>query len=265
MKESKDKRDLIIDDKIFTKDDVISLIKLAIKASDEIQKKANDPSQPNILSGSNLKYSDTSHTCIELTTSDNKKTSFGFDELDGANEFLNNNIIDEVELFFNENILYSKFVLKLRTHGSSYFRVEGTDRDWINQTIKSAKEFLATCRPQVLFVKNYRIQIIAGIILFFTIFLLNFIQLFIKTQVSFPKIVSSMFHEDLGYYIFFMILISAAPAVFIYRWLRNLFPGIEFQTGVNYRSALLKRRLRLLLIASIIIVPAILTILLRML
>jgi hypothetical protein len=269
MKELKEKRELLIDDKIFTIEDVVSLIKLAVKASEAIQAKSSGLMQPDFNGASlqgtntNVKYPETSHSCIELTCSDNSKLSFSFGEIKEAADLLSKERIEVIDLFFNENIYYSKFKLKLRTHGSSYFRVEGSDSEWVNSTIKSIDNFIESCRTQSLFVKKFRLPVILAIILILTLFQLNMIQLFIKTQVSFPKIVGSMFREDLGYYLVFMILIAAAPAVFIYRWLRNLFPGIEIQTGEDFQIDLRKRRLKLLLFASVIIISIILSFFLR--
>jgi hypothetical protein len=271
MKDLKVKQELLIDDKIFTKENIISLIELVVKSAEEILAKSTGVTHGN-LEGESMpeiytsgKHTYPGHSCIEFTTEDNLKLSFSFEEKKEAIEILNNKRIVEVELFFSENILNSKFMVKLRAMSSSYFRIEGTDQEWVAGTIKLSKDFLAQCRPQSLFVKKFRIQIIAAIILLLTIFLLNIVQVFIKTQVSFPKIVGSMFREDLGYYIIFMILISAAPAVFIYRWLRNLFPIVDIQTGEDSNYALRNRRMKLLLIASVIILPTILSFLLRLL
>jgi hypothetical protein len=54
-------------------------------------------------------------------------------------------------------------------------------------------------------------------------------------------------------------LISATPAVLIYRWLIKLFPGIEIQTGLNYEHTKKERRNKLFLLAILIIVPTILS------
>jgi len=68
-----------------------------------------------------------------------------------------------------------------------------------------------------------------------------------------------MFSESIIYVIMVLALISATPAVLIYKWLLKLFPGIEIQTGLNYDHAKKERRNKLLLLAILIIVPTILS------
>jgi hypothetical protein len=160
-------------------------------------------------------------------------------------------------------MLDSKFVLKLRHSdtfsASSYVLVEGEDKDWVNGTIRLLKNFLVTCRNQSTFVEKNKILIFGSTILLLILFLHNLVVVFIRTKVIFPKIVGSMFSENLIYVIMVLLLISATPAVLIYKWLIKLFPGIEIQTGLNYDHAKKERRNKLFLLVILIIVPTILS------
>jgi hypothetical protein len=269
MKELKEKRELLIENKIFTENDLISLIKLVIKLSDEILDKSKEIKNKELIhegwTETNIseKYINTSHSGIEFTSSDKSKYSFSFKEISEAKDVLDTKQIIEVELHFSENVLDSKFVLKLRHSdtfsASSYVLVEGEDRDWVNGTIRLLKNFLATCRNQSTFVEKNKILIFGSTILLLILFLHNLVVVFIRTKVIFPKIVGSMFSENLIYVIMVLSLISATPAVLIYKWLIKLFPGIEIQTGLNYDHAKKERRNKLLLLAILIIVPSILS------
>jgi hypothetical protein len=60
-------------------------------------------------------------------------------------------------------------------------------------------------------------------------------------------------------------LIAAAPAFFIKEQLKRLFPGIEIQTGKNLHQIKKEKHKKLLIIASEILIPAIISFLLRLL
>jgi hypothetical protein len=269
MKDIVVKREVRIEYKIFTKDDVISLIKLFIKLSNEILDRSKEIKQTELIqegwmeTNISEKYINTSHSGIEFTSSDKSKYSFSFKEVSEAKDVLDTKQIIEVELYFSENVLDSKFVLKLRHSdtfsGSSYALVEGEDSDWVNGTIKLLKNFFVTCRNQSTFVEKNKILIFGSTILLLILFLHNLVVVFIRTKVIFPKIVGNMFSENLIYVIMVLSLISATPAVLIYKWLIKLFPGIEIQTGLNYDHAKKERRNKLFLIAILIIVPTILS------
>jgi hypothetical protein len=269
MKNPVVKREVRIENKIFIKDDVISLVKLFIKLSNEILDKSKEIKNKELIhegwTETNIseKYINTSHSGIEFTSSDKSKYSFSFKEISEAKDVLDTKQIIEVELYFSENMLDSKFVLKLRHSdtfsGSSYALVEGEDSDWVNGTIKLLENFLITCRNQSIFVEKNKILIFGSTILLLILFLHNLIVFFIRTKVIFPKIVGNMFSENLIYVIMVLLLISATPAVLIYKWLIRLFPGIEIQTGPNSDHEKKERRIKLLLLAILIIVPTILS------
>jgi hypothetical protein len=269
MKNPVEKREVSIDNKIFTKNDIISLVQLFVKLSNEILDMSKEIKHKELIQEGWLetniseKYINTSHSGIDFTSSDKSKYSFSFMEISEAKDILDTKQIIEIELYFNENMLDSKFVLKLRnfdsSSGSSYALVEGEDSDWVNGTIKLLKNFLTTCRNQSTFVEKYKILIFGVTILLLILFLHNLIVFFIRTKVIFPKIVGNMFSESIIYVIMVLALISATPAVLIYKWLVKLFPGIEIQTGLNYDHAKKERRNKLLFLAILIIVPTILS------
>jgi hypothetical protein len=269
MKNPVVKREVSIENKIFTKNDIISLVQLFVNLSNEILDKSKEIKHKELIqegwpeTNISEKYINTSHSGIEFTSSDKSKYSFSFKEISEAKDIFDTKQIIEVELYFNENVLDSKFVLKLRHSdtfsGSSYALVEGEDSDWVNGTIKLLKNFLVTCRNQSTFVEKNKILIFGVTILLLILFLHNLIVFFIRTKVIFPKIVGNMFSESIIYVIMVLALISATPAVLIYKWLLKLFPGIEIQTGLNYDHAKKERRNKLLLLAILIIVPTILS------
>jgi len=272
MKELKDKRELLIDNKIFSKSDLLSMIKIFINQSNDILDKSKKIKRQNLIQegwqekNNTDQHSDTSHSGIEFTTADKIKYSFSLKEISEATKILDTKQIVEVELYFIENVLNSKFQIKLRHagafSGSSYALVEGEDNDWITDTIKLLKNFLLTCKDQSSFIKKNKILIIGVTILFIIVFLHNVIVFFIRTRVIFPKIVGNMFSESIIYVIMVLILVSATPTVLIYRWLNKLFPEIEIQTGVNCDQAKNERRNKLLLLIVFILIPTILSFLL---
>ena len=269
MKNPVEKREVSIDNKIFTKNDIISLVQLFVKLSNEILDKSKEIKHKELIQEGwpeatiSEKYINTSHSGIEFTSSDKSKYSFSFNEISEAKDILDTKQIIEIELYFNENVLDSKIVLKLRHSdtfsGSNYALVEGEDSDWVNGTIKLLKNFLVTCRNQSTFVEKNKILIFGSTILLLILFLHNLVVVFIRTKVIFPKIVGNMFSENLIYVIMVLSLISATPAVLIYKWLIKLFPGIEIQTGLNYDHAKKERRNKLFLLVILIIVPTILS------
>jgi hypothetical protein len=269
MKNPVEKREVSIDNKIFTKNDIISLVQLFVKLSNDILDKSKEIKHKELIQEGwpeatiSEKYINTSHSGIEFTSSDKSKYSFSFNEISEAKDILDTKQIIEIELYFNENVLDSKIVLKLRHSdtfsGSNYALVEGEDSDWVNGTIRLLNNFLVTCRNQSTFVEKYKILIFGVTILLFILFLHNLIVFFIRTKVIFPKIVGNMFSESIIYVIMVLALISATPAVLIYKWLIKLFPGIEIQTGLNYHHAKKERGNKLLLLAILIIVPTILS------
>jgi hypothetical protein len=274
MKKIKEKRELLINNKIFTKDDLISLIKLYITLSNSILEKSKEIKRQEMLQEGwkefNIteRYINTSHSGLEFTSSDNLKHSFTFEEIPDAINILEYKNIVEINFYFTENVLNSKFVLNLRYSDSflntSQVLVEGEDKDWVIATIGSLQNFLDDCKNQTAFVDKYKILIISVTILTINLFLYNLIEYFIRTKVMFPKIVGNLFNESLIYVIIVLSLISVTPAILGYRRIKNLFPSIEIQTGKYFLHAETEKRFKLLLMASIVIVPALLSFLLML-
>lgn len=74
----------------------------------------------------------------------------------------------------------------------------------------------------------------------------------------------NIFNKDLISVIIIMSFITATPAVYLYGWLRNLFPGIEIQTRKDVQQAERDKRIKLWIIGSIILIPTIISFLLRL-
>ncbi len=276
MKKTKEKREISIDNKIFTKDDVMSLIKLFNKLSNEILDKSKEIKREELIQEgwkeSNIteRYIDTSHSNLEFRASDNSKYTGTFEEILKANGILDNNQIVGISLYFTEHVFDSKFIIRIEQsksdfHSSSnYAEVEGQDGIWVNRTIKIVEDFLSNCRNQSMFIKKFRYLIMASTVLILILFLRNLIELFIKTKLIFPRIMENLFTKHWIYFIIVSSLITAAPAVFIYKWLRNLFPRIEIQTGKDLQQVESQKRKKLWLITSIILIPTIISFLLRL-
>jgi hypothetical protein len=269
MKDLKVKKELQIDNKIFTKNDLANLFRLFIVRSNDILEKSKDLRRQELIregwseKNINESYINTSHSGITLTSSDNSNSIFSFEEIDEAIKTLEDKIITEVELQFAEKESECRFLVKLRHsgtyHGSSNIAAESKDSEWVNATMKMFEEFVAGRRDQSVFVKKFKIPIIVTIVGLFSLFLVNFIKFFIKAEVSFPKIVANIFKDDLGYYIVLFALVSATPAFLIYRWLKKLYPEVELQTGPDSGKLGKERRNKIFLLILAIIIPVIIS------
>lgn len=270
----KEKREILIDNKIFTKNDILLLINLFIKLSNDILDKSREIKRNDLIhegcNEQNIKerYIDTSQSSLEFTYSDNSIYNGKIEEFIDSDTIPATKKIVEIDLYFKENIFDSRFIIKIRhSHPyltSSYVIVEGEDRTWVNGTIGFIEEFLSTCRNQSSFVKKLRILIIASADLILMLFLINLIKLFIKTKVIFPKIVGNIFTDELIFFIVLLSLISVTPAIFIYERLKKLYPGIEIQTSKDFNLAEKEKRFKLWIIISLIIIPTIISFLLRL-
>ena len=268
-----EKREVRIDNKILTKDDVISLVRLFGKLSNEILDKAKEIKRKQLIqkefSSDTVEeiVNNLGHSDIEFTASDNSKFTGSFDQISEDDVILSNKKITEILLVFYENVLDIKFVIKIKHSHSSggYILVQGRDNTLVNETIELVEDFFSNCRNQSASVKKYKILIIVSIILILNFFLINLIELFIKTKVIFPKLMGNLFNKDLIFVIIIISFIAATPAVYFYGWLRNLFPGIEIQTRKDFQQAEKEKRKKLWIIGSIILIPTIISFLLRLL
>ena len=268
------KKELSIDNKIFTKGEVLSLIELFIKQANEVLDESKEIKRRELIGEgwpeSNIteKHLNTCHAGFDLTSSDNIKYSFKFEQIKDASGMLNTMEIIEIEMYFSENVLNSKLLIKLRhsnnSPGSSYAQAESENSEWAKVTGRSLENFINSCRDQTSFLKKYKTLIISITTVILVFFLYNLIDFFIRTKVMFPKIAGSMFRESFAYVIVILVLISATPSILIYRWINNLFPGVEIQTGANIQETNNRRRIKLLLMALLVIIPAIFSYLLRL-
>jgi hypothetical protein len=273
MKEYIEKQELQIDNKIFTKSDLAKLFRLFIRQSNEILDKSKEIkrqmlirdgwSEKNITEG----YINTSHSAITLTTSVNSYHTYSFEDLDIAIQTLDEQVITEVELQFAEKTSDCRLSVKLRHSGTNRLpgniTAEGMDSDWVNTSIKIFEDFLAECGNQSGFVRKYKYPIIITIIGLFSLFLVNFIKFFIKAEVSFPKIVSNIFKDDLIYYIVIFTVVSTTPAIMIYRWLKKLYPDVDIQTGPDSGKLQKERRNKIFLLIIAVIIPVVISFLIK--
>lgn len=274
MNKLSEKKELLIDNKIFTIDELLVLINLFVKQASEILNESKEAKRRELIGEgwpeSNIteKHLNTCHAGLELTSSENDKFTFKFEEITDAAKILNTRNIIEVEMYYSDNVLNSKLLIKLRhsnkSPGSSYAVVESENSEWVKTTARSLENFLNSCRDQTSFFKKNKTVIITITTLIMIFLLYNLIDFFIRTKVMFPKIAGSMYRESFVYVIVILGLISATPAILIYRWLNNLFPGVEIQTGENIQNLINRRRTKLVLMTLLVIIPAILSYLLRL-
>ncbi len=256
------KRELVIENKIFTTSDILSLIKLFISFS--------SPDEESISEDDFSKnYNNTTHSHLEFTFSDHSIHTLKFAEFSQVREILEKNKIVEVSLFYSENLSDTRFVIKIResdtNSGSGYVILEGHDSDLAVKMMEQIEEFLSTCKDQPAFVKKFRIPIIAITDLILMFFLLNIVELFIRNRVIFPRIVGNMLTNDLIFVVIILCIIAATPSLYIFQLLNRLFPGIEIQTGRNPGKLGNGKRYKLWMIILIVIIPAVVSYLLRLL
>jgi hypothetical protein len=263
MEDIKNKNEHQVENKIFTKSDLSDFLRLFIQQSYEILEKAKEIRRQNLIREGwtekkiSEEYVNMSHSGITMTSSENLHYTFTFEQIADAIKSLDEILITEVELHFNEKIsdcrLSARLIHSGSSPGSSYIMAEGTDSIWLNETIRIFKEFLDGCKNQFGFVRKYQIPIIITIIGLLSFFLVNFIKFFIKAEVSFPKIVSNIFNDDLVYYILIFAAVSATPAILINRWLKKLYPDVELQTGPNSEKLQKERRNKILILIFVLI------------
>ena len=267
-----EKKEIWIDNKIFTKEDVIALVRLFVKISNEILARAKEIKRNELiqkkLSINTIEeiINDIGNISIEFTTSDNSTYTGSSDKI-LEDEILSTKKITDIFLQFYENVSDSKLVIKIKQSDISkgYVSVEGQDITWINEITRLAENFLAKCRNQSAFVKKFKIFGIAMTVLILNFLLLNLIDLFIKTKVIFPKIMHSLFNKNLFIAFIVISLITVTPAISIYNLLKKLFPRIEIQSCKNFQQAKKEKLKKILIIFSLILIPAIISFLLRLL
>jgi hypothetical protein len=277
MEKVKEKREFSIDNKIFTKGDIILLIKLFGKLSNEILDKSKEIRHKDLIqegwNESNIKEREinTSYSKLVFTSYDNSTFSGTLEDILEDNEILENKNIAEINFYFFERMLDSQLIIRIKHadsdsySSSSYVSLEGQDRTWVNGTIKLLEDFLSNCKSQSKFVSKFQIPIMVITMFLLVFFMFNLTELFIRTNLSFPRMIDNMFSKHLISFVIVSSLIVAAPAFFIKERLKKLSPRIEIQTGKTLHQIRKEKRKKLLIIASEILIPAIISFLLRIL
>ena len=276
MEKVNEKREFSIDYKIFNKDDLISLTKLFTKHSDEILYKSKEIRRIDLihkeLKESNIKESDldTSYSKLEFTSADNIHYSMTFDDVSDLDNILTNNKIIEINLEFRERVFDSRFIIRIKhtysksSSGSSYVEVGGKDKMWVNETLRIVEDFILACKDQSKFLRKYGILIIPLTILISNLFLNNIIELIITRLHMFSKLVMTSITKDWLFVIIILTLFTALPVIFVYYRVLKLWPAVEIQTGKDFQQIENQKRNKLWIIASIIIIPAIISFLFRL-
>jgi hypothetical protein len=277
MENIKEKREFSIDNKIFTKGDILLLIKLFGKLSTEILDKSKQIKYKDLIQKgwkeSDIKEIDidTSYSNLIFTSYDNSTFSRPLEDILKDNDILDNKKIVEINLNFSERVLNSQFLIRIKHtesdsySSSSYVSVEGQDKTWVNATARLVEDFLSNCKSQSEFVSKFQIPIMGITIFMLVFFMFNLTELFIKTNLSFPRMIDNMFNKHLISFIIVSFLIVTAPAFLIKERFKKLFPRIEIQTGKSFSQIRKEKRKKLLIIVSIILIPTVISYLLRLL
>ena len=275
MEKSREKREILIDNKVFTKDDIISLTKLFIKSSDEILARSMEISRKELIQErgdeSRILESDINkgYSKLEFTSADNNHYSFTFNDISELIDILDSKRIIEINFHFWEPALKSRFTFIIKqknashSSGSCYAEIEGEDKNWADETLKTAEHFFAACRNQSNLLRKSWFIIIPVTILIVNLFLNNVIELISSTMHLFHKWVMTSLTSDWVFVIIVLSLFTAFPVIYLYNRLVRLWPRVELQTGKDYRKIESGKRYKLLIIASVIIIPLVISYLLR--
>jgi hypothetical protein len=275
MENIKEKNEISIDNKIFTKDDILNLIKLFVKQSNAILDKSKEIRHKNLiqegLKESSIKERETdlSYSKLVFTSSYNSIHSCTVEDFLKEHDILDNKVIAEINFYFFEKVLDSQFLLRIKHtdsdsySSSSYVSVEGQDKTWVKATTLLVQDFLSGCRSQSGFFKKFQTPILVINIFIIDFFLYNLTELFIRTNLSFPRMIDNMFSKHLISFVLVSSLIAATPAIFVKDWLKNIFPRIEIQTVKTIQQIRKEKRKKLFIIASEILIPTIIAYLLR--
>lgn len=273
MKTKTEKKELLIENRIFTKDDIVSLIKILIKQTREILDKSKEARRQDFIQKEwkeafiNEGDVDTSHSRVEFTTSDHIKYTGTFEDTAELNDILDKKIITEINLYFTEQVLTSSVLIRIKNSDISpaYAKVEGQDITWVNETAKTLEDFFSHCRNQSVIVKKSGTLIVLLTIVALNFFLNNTLELIAQMMHLFSKYAIESLTSDWRFFIFILSVITVSPSVLVYKRLKNLWPGIEIQTGNDFRAMEKDKRSKLLIIVSILILPAVITYLLLLL
>lgn len=266
MERTKAKKEFLIDYKIFTRDNSISLIKIFINTSMVILEKSKDNYEESVIRKSDV---DRGYSKLEFTDSHHSKYTTRFEEITETIDILSNRKIIEITLFFSEQVFNSRFKINIKHSDShstpGYAIVEGEDSEWVYNTMKIVKDFLSTCRSQSTFVQENKVYIVPATVLILNFFLNNSIGLIAQKMHLFPKFAMMSLSKDWMFFTIILSLITLSPAFLIYQRLLKIWPRIEIQTAKDDRQIQREKRNKVLLLTSIIIVPTIISFLLRML
>jgi hypothetical protein len=275
MEHTKEKREFLIDYKIFTKDNAISLIKIFIDSSIEILEKSKDNYRKELIekgyevSVIGKSDIDRGYSKLEFTDSDHSKYTTRFEDITETIDILSNKKIIEITLFFSEQVFNSRFKINIKHSDShstpGYVIVEGEDIEWVNNTMKILRNFFSTCRSQSTFVKENKLIIVALTVLALNFFLNNSIGLIALKMHLFPKFAMMSLSKNWMFFTVILSLITLSPAFLIFQRLIKIWPRIEIQTGKDFRQIQREKRKKVLLLTSIIIVPTVISFLLRLL
>jgi hypothetical protein len=275
MERTKAKKEFLIDYKIFTRDNAISLIKIFINTSMVILEKSKDNFRKELIEKgyeeSVIRKSDVDrgYSKLEFTDSHHSKYTTRFEEITETIDILRNRKIIEITLFFSEQVFNSRFKINIKHSDShsapGYAIVEGEDSEWVYNTMKIVKDFLSTCRSQSTFVQENKVYIVPATVLILNFFLNNSIGLIAQKMHLFPKFAMMSLSKDWMFFTIILSLITISPAFLIYQRLLKIWPRIEIQTAKDDRQIQREKRNKVLLLTSIIIVPTIISFLLRML
>jgi hypothetical protein len=270
-----EKREFLIDNKIFTREDVISLIRLFIKGSYDILDKSKETKRKVLIqkgwNESDIKDSDVnmSHSRLEFTFHDKSKYSGTTEDVTEIINILSNKETVEINLYFFELVSDSSFIIRIIHSDSdeypSYAIVEGQDSDWVIRTFKTIEVYFSKCRNQSRFIKKCSFIIIPVTILTLNFFLINMLVYIIRKMHLLPKFVINAMAGDWIFFLVVLSFITLLPALLIFDRARKLWPGIEIQTSGDFQEIEEEKHNKLWMMIAFIIIPTIISFLLRIL
>jgi hypothetical protein len=273
MKTAKEKKEVLIEHKVISKDDILSLIRLLHTQADKILQKSKDQKRADlIMNGWNISDIkdmdiDTSRSRLEFTATDHTKFTGTFEQIAEIDKYLGTSRVIEINIYFSERVLDTLILLRIKHSDTvpTYLLVEGHDQLWVAETLRQTENFFSKCADQTIYFKKYGILIVLLTILILNFFLNNTIEIIARRMHIFPKYAMQTLTADWRFYVILLSMITISPALLLYGWLRRLWPRIELQTGSDFSQIERNKNNKLRLIIITLLVPAIITYLMTLL
>jgi len=176
-------------------------------------------------------------------------------EIFSHNGILDTRRIIEIEMrytnYTNNKSIYIKLSHTVEYEWKNYILVSGPDELWVNGVVKSYEDIISNWEKQVNWPHKYSRLLImvfaVGIGLSFALLGLNLLY-FISTDV--------IIHP---FYYVVAIVFGMFPALYIVDKLKELYPIVELRTGPEYAQVEVRKRKKLYIIISIVVIPLVIS------